>query len=68
MRSLDKSIVYADNTVFVFMLTLYFKIYWNDVIAKKKLSLNPSKSDFTVVANELLVAQPQFCIGSDLIK
>ena len=33
-----------------------------------KLSVNPTKSDFIVVANTRLSARPKLLIGSDLIK
>ena len=71
----DKSRLYADDTVLVFVgvsleelidhvnVRLHITLDWCKC---NKLSLNPTKPEFMVVTNKRFIARPQLPIGSDL--
>ena len=77
MCSNDESILYADDTVLVYLATnleeltnhvnnrLRNILYWCNC---NNLSLNPLKSELMVVTNKRIETHPQFCTGADQLK
>ena len=77
MCSNDESILYADDTVLVYvgtsleMLTEHVNSRLREIFEWcncNKLSLNPAKSEFMIVTNKIVVNRPQLFIGTDPIK
>ena len=77
MCSNDESIVYADDTVLVYVVTNFEELtdHANNTLRNildwcncNKLSLNPLKSEIIVVINKRIEARPQVFIGPDQFK
>ena len=77
MCSIDESIIYADDTVLVYVgttleeLTDHVNSRLRNIVDWcncNNFSLNPLKSDFMVVTNKRIETRPQFFIGADQIK
>ena len=75
MCSRDERILYADDTVLVYVgislekLTAHVSDRLRNIsewCKCNKFSLNPSNSEFMIVTNKTLNARPQLLIGSDL--
>ena len=73
----DESILYADDTVLVYvgtsldMLTENVNSRLRETFKWSKcnnLSLNPTKSEYMIVTNKIVVNRPQLFIGTDRIK
>ena len=77
MCSNDETILYADDTVLVYvgtsleMLTENVNCRLSEIFECcycKKMSLNPAKSEFMFVTNKIEVNGPQLFVGTDPIK
>ena len=73
----DASILYADDTVLVFvgtsleMLNEHLNSWLREIFEWcncNKLSFNPAKSEFMIVSNKIVVSRPKLFIGTDVLE